>query len=100
MKKILSTEVSVVPYLTCAKLIDLPILKDNQECSNCHKKAEHEVITIGKRKWHRKCFQCSLCEVLIEESEYMIIDEKPVHVDCFFWIKGPFCSACSQPLKK
>lgn len=42
--------------------------KATDSCSNCHKSIEKSCIKFGNKRWHLKCFSCSVCQATLAST--------------------------------
>ncbi len=67
------------------------------KCIKCKEKIESEYIEIDKKKYHPECFICAKCKKSIT-GEFTKYKNKFYHLECFEQARKLICDYCKKPI--
>ncbi|EFO17124.1 hypothetical protein LOAG_11376 [Loa loa] len=53
----------------------------------CNKALRETCVIAMNKLWHRCCFTCTKCHSPFENGEFLIYNEKPYDIDCYYLTK-------------
>ncbi|CAG9530458.1 unnamed protein product [Cercopithifilaria johnstoni] len=57
------------------------------ESSVCKKALRETCVKAMNKLWHRCCFTCTKCHSPFANGEFLIFNEKPYDIDCYYLTK-------------
>ncbi|XGW20109.1 hypothetical protein V3C99_003718 [Haemonchus contortus] len=70
--------------VTC---LDCYLEENNPRCEECNRPVYEEYLTIDEKCYHHDCFVCQKCKNPIPNGEYLILDGKFYDEDCYYTTK-------------
>ena len=68
------------------------------KCTKCEKVMSTGGVTFKNEAWHRECFTCANCDVMLAGQKFASKNDKPYCAACFGDLFAKRCTACSKPI--
>ncbi|KAL9910991.1 four and a half LIM domains protein limpet isoform 2-T3 [Glossina fuscipes fuscipes] len=67
-------------------------------CIKCNKVITSGGVTYKNEPWHRECFTCTHCNIILAGQRFTSRDEKPYCAECFGELFAKRCTSCVKPI--
>ncbi|VDK78363.1 unnamed protein product [Litomosoides sigmodontis] len=80
-------------FRKCRSNRDYPICIDcymeeyHPKCNVCKKALRETCVRAMNKLWHRCCFTCTKCHSPFQNGEFIILNEQPYDIDCYYLTK-------------
>ncbi|KAL3990600.1 LIM domain family protein [Acanthocheilonema viteae] len=71
----------------CPICIDCYMEEYHPKCNVCKKALRETCVKAMNKLWHRCCFTCTKCHSPFANGEFLILNEKPYDIDCYYLTK-------------
>jgi LIM domain-containing protein 2 len=78
----------------------VPCYEENhcKKCAECNKAIRHNGLIYKEKPWHKECFSCAKCQLLLSGQQFVSMEDRPYCIPCYGELFAKKCLNCAKPI--